>query len=722
MKLIRKLFRKEPKVFYSCVIDDDPKFYWQGYIFVNSLVNLARVDGKRIFVHMTAKNAEFEEFLFQKNVNIKYIEPWGDRKYCNKLQQLETQELQQADYLFFCDADIAIVNDLSVLVEDSKNSILGKIVDFDNPDISTLEKIYDIFQLEHPKRNNDTLNGQETFEGNFNGGLYGMPSKYLEQFALQWKKYAQEMLNSDSIKELLAKKINHVDQISFSLALNKLKHPYKLLSWEFNCPTHIKDFDVLNQKLVGKDINVIHYHSNLSSVGLLNQVDNGLINKTINIINALLQNNFNNKLFWNYRYKTNPKLDSGVGSRGEIAEYKLRLLKLIGVDKSESVLDIGCGDLEIIKNLNIDKYTGVDISNEALKIAQKKYPQHKFVHAGKKEDVEYAETTLCLDVLIHQPSREEYINLINFAISKAASRLIISGYEINKDSSHMCFFYEDLRKSLESAKQFKYVFKVGEYRGLGLFVTDKGELSMQNTSNDINNKTLDMALEINSINSDLLLESVLVSRNTFGWFTKHYPRLYEYPWLLEKVGRNLSGLKIADFGAGVTPLPIQLAHRGAAVYTVDKHERIRTLENVKNANEWGFFDYSAVDKKIKSLNDSLTKDTFQNNFFDIWYSISVVEHMPAKIRRDIFKIMADTLKDKGKIYLTIDLVKDSEALWNMAEGKEVEDAKEHGTLDSFIVELEQLGFNINEKQIIRMPKDERVDIALISGILYKEKL
>ena len=96
--------------------------------------------------------------------------------------------------------------------------------------------------------------------------------------------------------------------------------------------------------------------------------------------------------------------------------------------------------------------------------------------------------------------------------------------------------------------------------------------------------------------------------------------------------------------------------------------------------------------------------------------------MPAEIRRNIFKIMADTLKNGGGIYLTIDLVKDSEALWNMAEGKEVEDAKKHGTLDSFIVELEQLGFNINEKQIIRMPKDERVDIALISGILHKEKL
>ena len=110
-------FKKTKKVYYSCVIDDNPKFYWQGYIFVNSLIKLAKVSGDRIFVHMIEENTQFENFLKENDVNVKHIEPWGDKKYCNKLQQLETKELQKADYVFFCDADIAITEDLNSLLD-----------------------------------------------------------------------------------------------------------------------------------------------------------------------------------------------------------------------------------------------------------------------------------------------------------------------------------------------------------------------------------------------------------------------------------------------------------------------------------------------------------------------------------------------------------------------------------------------------------------------------
>ena len=717
MKLIKNLFKKQTKVFYSCVIDDDPKFYWQGYIFVNSLIKLAKVDGSRIFVHMTAKNDEFEKFLSQSGVNVKFIEPWGDKKYCNKLQQLETKELKQADFVYFCDADIAITTDLAYLVKDTK-TILGKVVDFDNPDLDTLKKIYDIFKLDYPKITHKTLNNHATFETNFNGGLYGIPTQYLEKFSSIWKDYALKMLNSENIANLLGKKINHIDQISFSLTLHTLKTKYQLLEYKHNCPMHIKNIDSLKEKIT-QSVEVVHYHSNLSSIGLLNSIRIALVDESINKVNQMLKDDFNNQLFWNYRYKTNPELGSGVGSRGEVAQYKLELLKLLGIEQDDSVLDIGCGDLEIVKNLNIRNYTGTDISEEALKIAKSKYPQHKFINIQNISDIQNADTVMCLDVLIHQGTFDDYQNLVSFAASKAKKRLIISGYENAEDSSHMCFFYEDIATTLHNTKQFKYIFKVGEYRGLGIYVADKGELLEQNTKNDIKNSVIESVLRAERINKDLLLESIIASRNTFGWFTKHYPRLYEYPWLLNKVGRELNDICIADFGAGVTPLPMLLANRGANVYTVDKHSIIRRLDNVKEANEWGFFDYGAVSNKIKSFNASLDENTFKNNSLDIWYSISVVEHMPAQTRRAIFKIMADSLKNDGKIYLTIDLVKNSTKLWNMSEGKEVEDAEVHGTLESFVEELEVLGFNIDEKEVLRMPKDERVDIALISGVLKK---
>ncbi|MFW0884360.1 methyltransferase [Candidatus Acidulodesulfobacterium sp. H_13] len=601
------------------------------------------------------------------------------------------------------------------------DKMLGKVVDFNNPNMEILKKIFDSFDVEYPKITHDTLNNQETFETNFNGGLYGIPTKHLNFFVAKQKEYAMEMLNSKNITELLKEKVNHIDQISFALTLQSLEINYNLLTYEYNCPTHVvNNFDVLKQRLTF-DVKVLHFHSNLSTIGLLNLVNIAAIDKQINKINTMLKKKFDNKLFWNYRYSTNPQLGSGVGSRGETAKYKLHLLKLLGLENTATILDVGCGDLEIVSKLNLKSYTGIDVSDEALKIARNKFPQHNFFHAlSQVNEIQKADTVVCLDVLIHQSSKKEYDKLIDFISIKAENTLIVSGYENSVDSSHMCYFYENLRESLEKTKQFKYIFKIGEYRGLSVYMADKGNLSATNNKNDMKNKTIDDFLSIdNNVNYDLLLENIVVSRNIFKWYTKHFPRLYEYPWLLEKVDNNLQEINIAELGSGVTPLPLLLSKRGANVHTIDSHAIKRELNTMGNANEWGFFDYSVVDKKMKSYNTLLDEKLFQNNVFDVWYSISVVEHMPAQVRRNIFKIMRDTLKADGKLFLTIDLMKDSENLWNMSEGKEVEDTEIHGTLNSFVMELEGLDFTIDEKQIIRMPKNERVDIALINGVLKK---
>ncbi len=716
-----KKVKKPNKIFYSCVVDDNPKFYWQGYIFVNSLINCAKISGDRIFVHLTKSNIQFENFLKANSVNIKFIEPWGDNKYCNKLQQLETKELQKADFVWLCDADIAISEDLVEVVDQDHNRVLGKIVDFPNPDIDKLKQIYDYFKVDYPLVSIDTLVAEETFEGNFNGGLYGIPSKYIAKFSKSWKKYANQMLSAKKITSILDDKINHIDQISFSLALKELNLPYKTLGYEYNCPTHIEDISLLDSKLES-NVKVVHYHNNISQVGLLNILEHKYVKSTITVINNVIKHNFNNSLFWSYRYATNPELGSGLGSRGSVADYKLRLLKNIGIENDKSVIDVGCGDLEIVKNLSFNKYTGVDISAEAVANGKKKFPRFEFYNFDlNKDSIGYADTVVCLDVLIHQPSKESYDELIDFVIAKAKERVIISGYEMPVDSSHMCFYYESLKDSLEKTGLFKYIYKVGEYRGLGMYVADKGKLLATGKPNDINNSIVEDSLKLDCINSDLLLEVVTVSRANFGWYTKHYPRVYEYQWVLDKLGRDLSAFNIADFGAGVTPLPLLLAQRGAKVYTIDKHEKRIDLEHVCDASEWGFFDYSTLDNTICSYNQALEDNTFAEASLDVWYSVSVVEHMPAKIRRNIFNIMANSLKPNGQLLLTIDLEKNSDKLWNMSEGEIVEDAAEHGTLDTLILELDSLGFDMIEKEVYHMPKGERVDIAMIRGVL-KERV
>lgn len=719
MKLLSKLFRNRNKVFYSCVIDDHPKFYRQGYIFVNVLQKMAKVSGNRIFIHLIKKNIQFENFLKAAGVNIKYIKPWGDKKYCNKLQQLETKELQEADYVFFCDADIAIVEDLSNLAKNHRNKIVGKIVDAPNPKLEKLKAIYDLFDMQYPNISTDTLTSGQTFELNFNGGLYGVPSKFIAELGVNWKKMARRILNSKSVKNILADKINHIDQVSFSLALQDLDLPYQLLGYNYNCPTHIKNIKLLDSKL-SSEVKVIHYHSNISDTGLLNSVENQFAKKTIERINQVLKKIYNNPLFWSYRYATNPALGSGMEPRGDAAKYKLRLLKNIGIEKDDAILDVGCGDLEIVKNLSLKNYTGIDISTEAITKRKSEFPNFSFYKFDiEKHKVKKTDTVICLDVLIHQPNLKEYTELINFITAKAINRVVVSGYEKKSDNSHMCFFYENIKKSFEKTGRFKNVYKIGEYKGLSVYIADKGHLIEKQTKNDLTNHLIYKSLNIKTIDNNLLLETVTFSRANFGWYTKHYPRLYEYPWILKKLQKNPTNLKIADFGAGITPLPLQLSQRGAKVFTIDNHNTKRGFQSIDKVNEWGFFDYGILDDDITSYNQTLCDQTFKKNSLDVWYSVSVIEHIPAQTRRTIFKIMADTLKNKGRLLLTLDLIKGTQNLWNMSEGKIVEDQEEHGTLDSFVYELKSFGFKINEKKLYKMPENEKVDLAMISGVISK---
>ena len=73
---------------------------------------------------------------------------------------------------------------------------------------------------------------------------------------------------------------------------------------------------------------------------------------------------FDNAAFWDERYRTNIELGSGAGSRGEFLTDKRDLLRgLIARLQPRSILDVGCGDIEVTRELEFDgAYTGIDVS------------------------------------------------------------------------------------------------------------------------------------------------------------------------------------------------------------------------------------------------------------------------------------------------------------------------------------------------------------------------
>ena len=197
---------------------------------------------------------------------------------------------------------------------------------------------------------------------------------------------------------------------------------------------------------------------------------------------------------------------------------------------------------------------------------------------------------------------------------------------------------------------------------------------------------------------DNLLDIINTSRKYFGWFTKHLPRIYEYPWLISNISEP-ENKKILDIGAGVTPLPIILAEKNGFVITVDNHSVERKKnDDPSSFNEWGYFDYSAINQNISSYNNDITKMDFPSSYFDYVFSISVLEHMSSDTRKQLWKKLQRWVKNYSKLFFTVDLIANTRNLWNYGgePGEIIEDIKRHGTIDDISLELMECGFKQTE--------------------------
>jgi hypothetical protein len=155
-----------------------------------------------------------------------------------------------------------------------------------------------------------------------------------------------------------------------------------------------------------------------------------------------------------------------------------------------------------------------------------------------------------------------------------------------------------------------------------------------------------------------------------------------------------------------------LSDRGAVVTTVDSHAEARDVSDRSDWNEWGFLDYSRIDKRITSVLSAYESWTAEL-LFDYIYCVSVIEHLPADVRRLWINSFATRLKSEGVLLLTVDLLPETERLWNFAGGRTVEPEQLHGTLSLMLEELRASGFTIEELFAKRNISGSRVDVAFI---------
>lgn len=700
---------------FSCVLDYSPLMAVQNYIWLINLLAIA-VKPEQIYVHIVSElPSEYKAYLDSVGVHIVYKPTFDSRnKYCNKLVQLETFiESDDYDYVFLMDCDTAVV-DLSGI--DLTDAVYAKVVDFPNPPLNILQNIFAKNDLQVTQiESTFSIQGKQLTDwNNCNGGLYIINREFLKILAPKWTHFAKASIEQEALfTEAYSK---HADQVGFALAMASLEKQVTHLGIEWNYPTHIpNEFDCVPK--------IVHFHNEINEHMQIKPKNDVKAKATISLINSRiktsLEKQLSNSLFWDYRYKTCPALGSGVGSRGDVLELKKTLIKRLMYGKATSrIVDVGCGDLELMKDMPFENYTGLDISLEAVKIGKIKRPDWEFETVSITDDfISNKDITMCFDVLIHQSNPNRFKEIVKGLVDKANKRVIIGAYnEAPAYSSTITHFHNPIFDEVSEYNKFNELAIVKTYRDVSVLV---GTIHENIHKRDILSLNLNKAFK-EVERPDLLQYAVDVSRHHFGFFTTHYPRVFEYSWILEQL-EGKTNLRVLDIGAGVCPVPLCLNDMGLQVTTVDLHPTIRNLKDKAQWNEWGYLDYSVFNKSIVSKHLDFAKFRSYKKY-DCIYSISVIEHMPRSTRLKMLKRASMLLKKGGELLLTIDIVPNTNNIWNYSEGKQVENQERHGTVESFKKELNTYGFKMVSEHIQRDIFDSRTDVWYVKSTLVKKRL
>jgi 2-polyprenyl-3-methyl-5-hydroxy-6-metoxy-1,4-benzoquinol methylase len=706
------------RIAISCVIDDSPTFLMQGWNWLCSLHHLGASERADIYIHYLAQIDPARLRTFESlGARLVPVEPYGEgvARYCNKVRQLGSAALRGYDHVILSDADVVFASCPTQYARGS--AIRAKQVDMANPPEDIWRALLDEAGIgdrvsEVPL---ELQPGLQTFSTNFNGGFYVIPALAWEELRTGWDRWARFCLDR---AELLGAFAHHADQLGFGLAILAAGLESEPLGLEANFPLHLRG---VHAGLAPRPLASIHFHHELDGHGLLVPGAVPWIADQVRAVNASLaetrRQRFDNAIFWDFRYHTDPSLGSGIGSRGDVLRYKrATLLPYFRAFSNMQVLDVGCGDLETTKLMPARDYHGIDLAPTAIKIARDKRPDWRFdvCRVGSLSSATY-DLTVCLDVLLHQSDPDEAAALVADLVRVSRQAVLVSGYSQPINPAGIVFYAEHLESLLAEQPDIAQVIQIGRYRDVDVFLAIK-QAAIAGNQHDIPLPELAYGL-MHTPDWPLLNELVALSREQLGFFPKTVIRTVEYPWFARRLERH-AGERVLDVGAGVCALPLWLALRGCHVTTVDSHSLTRDpRQRGNNWNEWGFLDYGLLDERIVSLQvDAATYSALES--FDAIYSVSVLEHLPAELRRAIFANLRRQLSPDGRLYMSFDLVPGTDDLWLLSEGQVVEDPGVHGDIDTILSEMRGLGFRIDEFTKVRHIQGSRTDIVMLEASLH----
>ncbi|MCW6003477.1 hypothetical protein K1W54_02605 [Micromonospora sp. CPCC 205371] len=270
----------DASVKFSCVVDHDPKYTHQAWIWSTTLLRIARRQPHELVVHVVdGVDLRRLDFLRDQGVEMRAV-PRFDQRHppSNKLSQLHSGAFQDADLIVLTDCDAAFADDVSGLFSDLE-MVAAKVVDNAKPSHDHWRWIFAAAGFDaEPEVALSTHSREPTFAHNFNGGVYVLTREAFEAIRDAWPRWNKWLL---AHPEILGDLTFFTDQVSFGLMTRELGLAVRPLPSRYNYPTHLAD-PMLTDPVV------LHYHDRVDSAGFLRITGYDAADARIRRINQIL--------------------------------------------------------------------------------------------------------------------------------------------------------------------------------------------------------------------------------------------------------------------------------------------------------------------------------------------------------------------------------------------------------------------------------------------------
>ncbi len=280
------------KIRFSCVMDRQPRFAQQALGWAATLLTFGGQRPESLVVHaINGCHPSVRRIFDSWGVATRAVAPFAAwSRNSNKLTQLESDALADADYVVVCDCDLVFCEKISRWV--SGDSIRARTPSYGGLTPKQWSRLFQTAELDMPPPTiTAVLDGQATLPTYCNTALCIIPQSIFQRLRPVWPKWTRWLSERPHLTRPFAAHVQKVafDQVALALSCAELGLPIDRLPVEVNFPVRRAPVGRLYSANPDREYHplVMHHHGRTRR-GLLRLTQMFSLNRQIVRVNRLL--------------------------------------------------------------------------------------------------------------------------------------------------------------------------------------------------------------------------------------------------------------------------------------------------------------------------------------------------------------------------------------------------------------------------------------------------